>query len=463
MSVLLLLLSLLLLSFVISALSLQLRRSWQAISGGKSVLAISGMTVLPPVPKSPSLPRTGTINNPAEMADNPYFLATAGHDGGMVRFWKTSLAEGNSIINVTVAAVSTIHNGSIFNMASHSHRDYMLTGSFDRSATVQRIQRIAKSSGDGETLAFTTVATLPEHTGWVRKVHIVSLPRDDEQGGGVYLSIGCNFINVWTSNDSRGGDQTINLATLPTAVARRLARLDAGPSPGDPEEEMAFRRHDILTMDVAVASPGENPSSVIVAGLVDGTLRAFWWNFLNKQRERAGGDVYDGTGSCGNGIAGDERPYAAVCAHQGRVTGIHAVGNTPEKAYRDFITVGHDGYWRRWRLDSMVTSSFTMIEEGSIVGLDGGDCNAMNYRICASVLVPQNESEPSLVVGTTSGSIYHISLARREGTAPAKGRKMWKEATAGCAITSLACMPGMLAGTCAVVAGSSNGFVHIFG
>jgi hypothetical protein len=47
--------------------------------------------------------------------------------------------------------------------------------------------------------------------------------------------LNANLSNVW--EDCR--DET---------TARRLARLDAGPSPGDPEDELMFRRHDILAI-----------------------------------------------------------------------------------------------------------------------------------------------------------------------------------------------------------------------
>jgi len=420
------------------ALSLQLRRSWQAIPGGKSVLAITSVAV-PPL--SPSL--TGTTVNLAETAEHPtHFLATAGHDGGAVRFW--SMADGGLEGNATAAAVSTIHNGSIFTLASQA--GHLLSGSFDRSATIQHVRKQAKNEGDNKSLAFATVATLPDHTGWVRKVHIIPPPPGNGKGGGICLSIGCNFINVWA-------------ATPQTTSVRRLARLDAGPSPGDPEDEMPFRRHDILTMDVV--SPGEHPSSSIVAGLVDGTLRAFTgdWNVWNNWPEDARDEVHDGQRSRGHVSASDGRPYAAVQAHRCRVTGVHSVGNVVETAHDEFISVGQDGCWRYWHLDSTKKSSFAMINEGSIVGLDCAESDASNYRICASVLVTENKREISLVAGTTSGGIYHIPLSREVRAAPAKARKIWQEET-GCSITALACTP------CAksrIVAGNSCGIVRVFG
>jgi WD40 repeat protein len=392
----------LLLRFHLSVSALQLQQSWQASK--KSVLAVSRVMLLPTSPESPTR----------------YLLATAGHEGGTVRFWEAPFGE-------TAAVVST-HKGSIFTLASQ--KDYLLSGSFDKSAVVQRIQKT--NTG----LAFTKIATLPEHTGWVRGVQIVS---SCDEGKQFFLSIGCNLINVWEDC----GDET---------TARRLARLDAGPSPGDPEDELMFRRHDILAITTL-------HSSIIVAGLVDGTLRAFEgrWKFWKDRRTPERDFFYDSTGSCGKtDDDDDDRPCAAVRAHQGRVTGVHAL------PYKDeFISVGHDGCWRHWRLDKG-KSSFVMLAEGDIKD-PGGDNDTNDHRICSSVLIPDKKGkEWSLVVGTFSGAIYRISLYEGKELS-SKCSKIWAGTNRDCSITALTWMP-LEEGTeqIAVVAGNTNGLVHIF-
>jgi WD40 repeat protein len=409
----------LLLRFYLVISALQLEQSWQAST--KSVL-VASRVVLSPIPTQQTSPLERKHRYPPQ-----YLLATAGHDS-TVRLWEAPFGETAASV-----VISSTHKGSIFTLASHN--DFLLSGSFDKSAVVQNIQK-----ANNGTLCITKIATLPAHTGWVRGVQIVSAAGDERGKQLFFLSIGCNLINVWEESDC--GDE---------ATARRLARLDAGPSPGDPEDEMLFRRHDILAITTT------DDCSIIVAGLVDGTLRAFGgrWKFWKDRRTPQGDFVYDGTGNCGKtDDDDDDRPCAAVRAHQGRVTGVHTLPNKDE-----FISVGHDGCWRHWRLDK-AKSSFVMLAEGDING-PGGDYDTNDHRICSSVLVPDKENEWSLVVGTIGGAIYRIRIC--EEKLSSKCSKIWAEAKRGCSITALTWIP-LKEGTkqIAVVAGNTNGLVHIF-
>lgn len=353
---------------------LRLQYSWQAIPARKSVLAISHVALEP---------------TRSQESRTQHVLATTGHEGGTVRFWTPPFTSGNSAV-----AVSSHHEGSVFTLASRG--EYLLSGSFDRSATVLRICQIAKND-----LVFTKIATLPEHTGWVRGVQIFSC-----EEGTFFLSIGCNLINVW--QDCCGDDDGDN-------TAKRLARLDAGPSPEDPEDE-AFRRHDILTISIL-----ENDScAFILAGLVDGTLRAFdgRWGFWKNRRTPDGNYPYDNTGSCSKfDTDDDDKPFATVRAHAGRVTGLHTLPHKKD----EFISVGHDGYWRLWRLDRN-TSSFWKLAEGAIGDGSSGDTNGQDhdYRICSSILLEEN----SLILGTVVGEIYQVTFDMEDISNTQKNKTM---------------------------------------
>mmetsp|Transcript_15607 Transcript_15607/g.34806 ORF Transcript_15607/g.34806 Transcript_15607/m.34806 type:complete len:454 (+) Transcript_15607:78-1439(+) len=397
----LLLILLLLLAPATSTDALQLIHQWKAARG--SILAADAF-----VEKQSGRP----------------FLATGGHsDEGRIRLWPLggrdlnvdTLREGDGV-------GSRVHDGSIFSI-SHlrnnncaggtSESSYLVSGSFDRSAAIHRVDATLSEGDDGTVdVELETIGRLPEHTGWVRGVQAVQHSTDragsgDGRDAVSVLSIGCNLINVWTvvGKEDDGSNSVV-----------RLARLDAGPSPSDPPEE-TFRRHDILS--VAIVG-GDEDNEWIVAGLVDGTLRVFDAKFVEWYERRNGGSPYDATGSCdcatfvdeegGDSTVEDEKPSVSAYAHEGRVTSVLDIPGTS-----DFVSVGHDGMWVRWNLSHDGATELSKVGEGYVPATDdGADGDADSRRICSSIIVPDGmrEAEQSILyVGTTGGRLYKADVS----------------------------------------------------
>ena len=174
------------------------------------------------------------------------------------------------------------------------------------------------------------------------------------------LSIGCNLINVWTIQQASASRQKHKKDSSVVDVVR-VARLDAGPSPDDPPQESAFRRHDILSIAVVVVvaadpsssrqqSSSSSSSSWIVAGLVDGTIRVFPANF-QEWANRIDVSPYDATGSCDCAttvdsledasprlVPDDETPCSSTNAHTGRVTCVLCIPDTTVFAFINITT-----------------------------------------------------------------------------------------------------------------------------
>jgi hypothetical protein len=429
-------------TIVVAALQLQLQQSWQAAPG--SVLAATQVSL-----------------------SDVKFLATAGHDGGTVKLrklWPEDGEDGES------ESPLLTHQGSVFALESSSPSggNLLVSGSFDRSAKVQRIS----FNSDG-VLVSKTIASLPEHTGWVRGVRIVD--SDEKTGSGTdkankadsdlfFLSIGCNLINVWTtSSEQETSDDS--------KMSQRLARLDGGPSPGDPSEE-PFRRHDILAIDVAQYYKSDSDDSAsapwIVAGLVDGTLRVFRsrWGVWKSRTQNL---LYDSTGSCSKTVDGaeyDDLPTCSVKAHDGRVTGVHAVPHT-----HFVISVGYDGCWRQWKIDLDSLSVELVASGGAVVS---ESTKSIKSRICSSAIVAQSsdsnvdatEQSWSLVMGTASGQIYRVLASELGLLDPSTSELIWTEEDAS--ITALTCIDRCGSdlqgsnGIFAIAAGTSKGVVRLF-
>mmetsp|Transcript_4836 Transcript_4836/g.8246 ORF Transcript_4836/g.8246 Transcript_4836/m.8246 type:complete len:279 (-) Transcript_4836:703-1539(-) len=201
-------------------------------------------------------------------------LVAGGHaDDGRIRCWRLSGGSSGGTKKETVQEIQVqggsggdgakVHDGSIFSLTplhTHQNVNYLVSGSFDRSAAIHRVD-VATSSH----VVTETIGRLSEHTGWVRLVEAVEVESlssevDDERTAGTsisLLSIGCNYINAWTF--------------LADGEVVRIARLDAGPSPDDPPDE-TFRRHDMLSFAILDDDDDDNSKEKwIVAGLVDGT------------------------------------------------------------------------------------------------------------------------------------------------------------------------------------------------
>lgn len=432
--------------------ALHLRHSWRA--SNRAILAVAPVEV-------PN-PRSAEDTAPP---DNRFLLATAGHDGGTIRLWTLPfLGDASTTATTGVGGVMdtapppsvsiSAHGGSIF--ALDSAGDHLASGSFDRSAALRRVLladtgTVGTSSGEADVADDGDVdggddfllGSLPEHTGWVRGVRIVGSGSGGSSEPGepkpspnrpppFVLSIGCNLINVWECPPGDDDEE---------GTTRRLARLDAGPSPGDPPDE-AFRRHDILSLAVSHSDVGgvDDGKSHVVAGLVDGTLRAFEgrWNDWRGGRR---GSNYDATGSCSpfEG-AEDDAPLAAVRAHEGRVTGVHALPRADDGSC-DFVSVGFDGRWCRWRLDDADAGKMdlALLASGSIQPEEGGDLIANDFRISSSTLVLPlsvlKSSDYELVVGTSGGEIYSVTI--KEDEKECMCRMIWSEDSSGVSITAL--------------------------
>ena len=457
---------------------------------------------------------------------------------------------------------------------------YILSGSYDRSSTLSRItflesistknQISAASDPTPSTNTFSSSWTLPEHTGWVRKVKLIqyntetddiitnnnkmqfdgcrsrqSLSNDDDDSEKVTgymkenavmnfcLSIGCNLVNVWipaTTTDVIGldpesrdqsiphqeeGTPPVAEAADPTTTSHRLARLDGGPSPNDTEE---FRRHDIVSMEVLVlkssssnGNRNKKGNSIIVAGLVDGTLRAWKgrWNYWLQRRNENGEYVYDATGSCCNNLSSnvcsveegdqkgsqrekndgsyDDKPCASVHAHEDRVIGIHACyydedsngdENDATSNVGTFISVARNGCWGLWRIPTEEeegnqgnnnANGFDLLSNGSMFSTD--DFNADEQRICSSAVACFG-THAVLYAGTTNGRIYSVTIAKEETTSSSK-RLAWKEdeefnqeATTATSITSLHWINAPIMQDCKhlgyLFTGNSDGLLRCF-
>jgi len=397
--------------FSVEALNLDLVHTWKASTKG-SIL-------------------TAAIVQPLRVADKEHqqpMLVTGGHAGdGRISCWKLSdnSLEGNkkeTVQEIQVGSGARIHDGSIFSMASclstHQNINYLVSGSFDRSAAIHRVD-IGKSS---HVVTVQTIGRLPKHTGWVRHVEAVeemtpSPEADDERTAGTsisLLSIGCNLINIWSA--------------LEDGEVVRMARLDAGPSPNDPPEE-TFRRHDILTFAILGDNDDNSKARWIVAGLVDGSIRVFVAKFEEWMRRRQN-SPYDATGSCdcptttttsfafdhqdeqdmAVHVLEDEKPFLSTNCHEGRITKIHCIQGFPD----DFVSTSFDGTWVRWRIDAEM-KSLSKLVEGSI-SKAGEQTN--EDRICSSTIVvtentcDDGQNNVVMYLGTSSGCFYRSWLSR---------------------------------------------------
>ena len=385
-------------------------------------------------------------------------LAVAGHGGGYVRFWTVppSPSEGCPVL----AETANVHGGSVFALdriapdqssgvrASDEYM-YLVSGSFDRTAKLHRV-----IISDRNDVTMKTVGDLAEHTGWVRGVRVRTSGNQYalELSGKHVLSIGCNLINVWTVkpfSDQRQGFEAV-----------RIARLDAGPSPGDPCEE-DFRRHDILCLDLLGdgKSVEGKASSWIVAGLVDGTVRVFEGRFDHWQLERFSKSPYSATGNCAVvEDVQDDRPTLAFKAHSGGVTGVHKIPGSPQ----DFISLGHDGRWVRWHIaysdagvEGRRTPIFAKEREGRVPAVRTGTSEvSTETRIISSSVVTDINQKCSLVLGTTGGSMYQVDISSKDASAC---KEIWKDDTGKNSITSIATL-----GSDLVAAGTSAGSVMVF-
>ena len=373
---------------------------------------------------------TAAIVQPLREHHQQPILVTGGHAGdGRISCWKLSnnSLEGNkkeTVQEIQVGSGARIHDGSIFSMAScistHQNINYLVSGSFDRSAAIHRVD-VGTSS---HAVTVQTIGRLPEHTGWVRHVEAVeekslSPEADDERTAGTsisLLSIGCNLINTWS--------------VLEDGEVARVARLDAGPSPNDPPEE-TFRRHDILTFAILGDNDGNSKAKWIAAGLVDGSIRVFVAEFEKWMRRRQN-SPYDATGSCDcpttttttatsiafdhqdeqdmvEHVLEDEKPFLSTNCHAGRITKIHCIQGFPD----DFVSTSFDGTWVRWRIDAEM-KSLSKLVEGSI-SKAGEQKN--EGRICSSTIVTENtcndrQNNMVIYLGTSSGCLYRSWLSR---------------------------------------------------
>ena len=430
-------------------------------------------------------------------------LATSGHsDGGTIRFWPILVKDNTTkdeerggdssstiVIDDNMASLSSsssssssfckVHDGSIFTLSSSnsdgsslldsSSFSYLVSGSFDRSASIHRVEVVP--DGDTEKTSnnvhLETIGVLPDHTGWVRGVQAVHVPNNNDRRlfPIQVLSIGCNLINVWTIQQASASRQKHKKDSSVVDVVR-VARLDAGPSPDDPPQESAFRRHDILSIAVVVVaadpsssrqqSTSSSSSSWIVAGLVDGTIRVFSANF-QEWANRIDVSPYDATGSCDCAttvdsledasprlVPDDETPCCSTNAHTGRVTCVLCIPDTT-----DFVSVGYDGRWVRWRIieqeqhDSNLNIdnafSVSKVEEGYVpsVNEDDDDDDEGNRILCATVVVSNTTASAAsatiyIYIGTKSGCLYRACLASSSSKTNDSGgecKLVWRKST----------------------------------
>ena len=417
---------------------------------------------------------------------------------------------------------------------------HILSGSFDRSASLHhvpiavtkdfesfRYKKGVKSTDnevDENSIDLSVnPATLPEHTGWVRGVKLLHFYSDTDQismtddivvgdestaactttknrKDFVCLSIGCNLINVWIPAGTT--EHTPSLTTS-GSTSHRIARLDGGPSPNDTQD---FRRHDILCFDVLVNDKSINKypavasgdstgdrinNSIIVAGLVDGTLRAWEgrWNHWLQRLDRNGEYIYDATGSCCNKLATqlsskkqdvgtdniesyDDKPVASIEAHQDRVIGIHACQS--DNKYLSIISLARNGCWSQWHIvaeEKGGSVRFVLLSTGSIFENDEDDGKE---KICSSSTVASLDRSTILYVGTTNGQIYSVTLDKEDETETTVRKELvWcedealdRESAASTSIASLhyvrASAPNHPGHTGYLLAGNSIGSVRVF-
>jgi WD domain, G-beta repeat len=517
---------------------LQLIQSWQTSTNtntkGATILAITGFPIVVDIENNRNSPHKQQRQRQASV------VATAGYEGGTVRLWmlpaptatNTSTTKDSRIDHVfekespkeTPAFQKfDLHEGSIFALLhfrtvkrskeKKNSEQYIVSGSFDRTASLHRIvatmthrllppnmiestsmnpmtndtTTTTDSCFEHCTIALESIASLPEHTGWVRGVQGLTFQSSMNQQSDMYLlSIGCNIINVWTIVDEKEKEQPQEKRKNVV----RVARFDAGPSPGDPPSE-TFRRHDILCLAVvdsgSVVVDSSSSPPWIVAGLVDGTIRVFDVDVPKwSHRRQSITSPYDATGSCtrrfvetGDDIIPDDAPRLAMRAHQGRITGIHSIPDRPG----EFISVGHDGRWMHWRIqvvrrsldnnqdansngggmdqDNELTLHF--VAEGCVPAEKEDGDDAM--RICSSVISRGTKGQDILLVGTTGGHLYEIAVSSvMDATKTSECREIWSDRTGKVKITALTSIDDCHydGHSTAIVAGTSSGSVLVF-
>lgn len=413
----------------VDAFPFQLVHQWKASTGG-SILSIDVLVG----------------NTPGQQV-----LASAGHkDDGNIRLWPF---EHENIKDMGQSSIGVkVHDGgsSIFTLSrllpdSSSQMQYLASGSFDRSAKIHR-------AVGGADFRLETIGALPEHTGWVRKVALTSF-RDNQHASNspIALSIGCNLINVWTLIDNEAS------VTEACNNAVRIARLDAGPSPDDPAEEI-FRRHDILSFAIVE----DSSNSYVVAGLVDGTVRAFrakyreWYN-----RKTNNSSPYDATGSCdcagvendhdSIAIAENENPCISMNAHDGRVTAVLAIDGMC-----DFVTTGYDGRWIRWHIEED-GSTLIKTAEGCIPSVPASaDHGVEGQRICSAVVIADKQDNThTLCMATNSGCVYRTNLSNAETC-----EMIWKSDNTSCKVAAIS--HTVQDGCLSIFASTSDGMIMVF-
>ena len=383
-----------------------IRHQFNALSKPKK-----GVLSIVPLPLPPS----------EENDNNVLIVAVAGHDGGHLNLWDISSSDDDDDRppHRISFADHRIHQGSIFalHVSGSSGKDTdinsvgLISGSFDRSSSWHQLTFI---SNEGKVeVQKKLVGQLPEHTGWARQVKGMSILEEDGQDINTYninLSIGCNLINVWTAIEANDNDNgTTTTATL------RIARLDAGPSPDDDPQEDAFRRHDILCLDVLMR---EDNKSYIVAGLVDGSVRLF--DVSSKEwtkqilgimgKENNNRNTLDATGGCRPfENYEDERPLLSFYAHEKgtRVCNVHAMYNSDR-----FVTVGYDGQWIVWKIKSIKDNhSQQQVKNDDMVERICSGTSENNDRIVSSCVFHRKEKENGdgiLFFATVEGKIYQV-------------------------------------------------------
>ena len=159
------------------------------------------------------------------LSDGSSFLATAGHGGGGITLYRTPFHSDNLPAPGSEAAIwPDMHGrGPIF--ALDAWEDLLCAGGFDRRATLTRVDDAAGTPRP--------VATLPEHTGWVRAVGIVgggSGGDDDNPAPKPVFatSVGCNLVNVWTRAAASTEGETGAAAAAAAAAEAAAAAAAAG-------------------------------------------------------------------------------------------------------------------------------------------------------------------------------------------------------------------------------------------
>jgi hypothetical protein len=164
----------------------------------------------------------------------------------------------------------------------------------------------------------------------------------------------------------------------------------------------------------------------------------------------------------------DDLPACSVKAHDGCVTGVHAVPQT-----HFVVSVGYYGCWRQWKID-LDSSSVELVASGDgVVGSENN--NPTKNRICRSVIVPQSsdsdvedyatEQSWSLVMRTAGGQIYRVLASELGLLEPSTSELIWSEKDAS--ITALTCIDKYGSdlqgsnGIFTIAAGTSKGVVRL--